>query len=340
MLSTRTLSDYIRRLHTERAAGIAAYWLEETGSRSELAHALSQDLSDLAVMPATVKGGDFDDANGIIDDLARTIEANRSWFTEQMRNAVIRDQKFSLALISKAPLGVPQLSSPVALPDWFPAWPDRLITVNITSIAHSIDLSLASPDIPITLINSALFNLERSLCERLDAVRSTDAGKLAPLFARAGGSKGAPDSEKLLSRAMEETIARSPEDFRPGGGADSPHMVSMLFRLWWECSPGNLHDLAKLLAEALDIVDDTTVQAQYSLGSLLTRTTRPLPSKTPPGVMFARNALVSLSHAIQFTNATHHASDYPNFPAMLTIAYARDIARSCKAAADGLLSRQ
>lgn len=94
MLSTRTLSDYIRRLHTERDDGIAAYWLEEPGSRSELARALSQDLSDLAVMPAIVKGGDFDDANGIIDDLARTIEANRSWFTEQMRSAVIRDQKF------------------------------------------------------------------------------------------------------------------------------------------------------------------------------------------------------------------------------------------------------
>jgi len=47
-----------------------------------------------------------------------------------------------------------------------------------------------------------------------------------------------------------------------------------------------------------------------------------------------------LSHAIQFTNAVHHAGDYPNFPALLTIAWARDIARSCKAAADGLLPRQ
>jgi hypothetical protein len=123
-------------------------------------------------MPAVVKGGDFDDANGIIDELARTIEAYRSWFAEQMRSAVIRDQKFSLALISKAPLGVPQLSSPVALPNWFPAWPEQLITVKITSIAHSIDLSLAFPDVPIALINSALLDLERALCERLDAVRA------------------------------------------------------------------------------------------------------------------------------------------------------------------------
>lgn len=339
MLSTRTHSDYIRRLHTERAEGIAAYWLEESGSRNELARALSQELSDLAVMPAIVKGGDFDDANGIIDDLARTIEGNRSWFTEQMRGAVIRDQKFSLALISKAPLGVPQLSSPVTLPDWFPAWPERLITVKITSIAHSIDLSLASPDVPVALINSALLDLERALCERLDTVRSSDPGRLVRLVARAAGSGGPPDPAVLISKARAEANARSPNDFRPGGGADSPHMVSMLFRLWWDCSPGNLHDLAKLLAEALGIADDTTLQAQYSLGSLLTRTTRPPPSKTPPGVMFARNALVSLSHAIQFTNAAHHAGDYPNFPAMLTIAYARDIARSCKAAADGILPR-
>jgi hypothetical protein len=340
MLSTRTFSDYIRRLHTERADGIAAYWLEETGSRSELAHALSQDLSDLAVMPATVRGGDFDDANGIIDDLARTIAGNRSWFTEQMRSAVIRDQKFSLVLISKAPLGVPQLSSPVALPDWFPAWPERLITVKIISVSHSIDLSLASSDIPISLINSALLELEQALCGRLNAVLSRDPGKLVRLFGRAGGSGGALDPTKLIPRASTEAGARSADDFRPGGGADSPHMVSMLFRLWWDCSPGNLHDLAKLLAEALDIADDTPFPVQYSLGSLLTRTTKPPPSKTPPGVMFARNALVNLSHAIQFTNAAHHAGDYPSFPAMLTIAYARDIARSCKAAADCLLSLQ
>jgi len=336
MLSTRTLSDYIRGLHAQRPDGIAAYWVEETGSRSELARALSHDLSDLAVMPAIVKGGEFDDANGIIDDLARTIEGNRSWFTEQMRNTVIRDQKFSLALISKAPLGVPQLSSPVTLPDWFPAWPERLITVKITSIAHSIDLSLASPDVPISTINSALLELEMALCDRLHAVLTSDAAKLNGLFARVGGSGGAPDPTKLITKARSEAVACSPDEFRPGGSADSPHLVSMLFRLWWGCPPGKLHELAKSLAEALDIAGTTTIEAQYSLGSLLTRTTKPPPSRTPPGVMFARNALVSLSHAIQFTNAAHHAGDYPNFPAMLTITYARDIARSCKAAADGL----
>lgn len=340
MLSTRTVSDYIRRIHVDRPDGIAAYWVEETGSRNELARALIADLSDLGVMPAIVKGGDFDDANGIIDDLARTIEGNRSWFTDEMRNAVIRDQKFSLVLISKAPLGVPQLSSPVALPDWFPAWPERLITVKIVSIAHSIDISLASPDVPITLINSALLDLERALCDRLRAVLSSDAGKLSRLFARIGGSGGVPDPVNLLAKARSEAATCSREEFRPGGGADSPHLVSMLFRLWWDCSPGNLHELAKLLAEALDIAGDAPIEAQYSLGSLLTRTAKPPPAKTHPGVTFARNALVSLSHAIQFTNAAHHAGDYPNFPAMLTITYARDIARSCKAAADGLELRK
>jgi len=336
MLSPHTLSDYIGRLHRERPEGVAAYWVEETGSRTELARSLGQHLAELAVMPAIVRGGDFDDANGVIDDLARTIEGNQSWFTAQMRQAIIRDQKFSLVLISKAPLGVPQLSSPVALPDWFPAWPERLITVNISSITHSIDLSLASPDVPISLINSSLLDLERALCNRLQAVLASDSKKLAGLLVRIGGSGSAPSPENLLTKACSEAAACSPDEFRPGGSADSPHLVSILFRLWWGCSPGNLHELSKSLAEALDIACSTSIEPQYSLGSLLTRSTRPPPSKTPPGVTFARNVLVSLSHAIQFTNAAHHAGDYPNFPALLTIAYARDIARSCRAAADGL----
>ena len=167
---------------------------------------------------------------------------------------------------------------------------------------------------------------------------ASDVGKLSRLFSRAGSSGGVLDPAKQITKARSEAAACLSDEFRPGGGADSPHLVSLLFRLWWDCSPGNLHELAKILAEALDIADDASIEAQYSLGSLLTRTTRPPPSKTPPGVTFARNALVSLSHAIQFTNAAHHAGDYPHFPAMLTITYAHDIARSCRVAAEGLLS--
>lgn len=333
MFSAQTVADYIKRLHQSRATGVAAYWVEEIHSRSDVVRDMSALTSELPILTVAVRRDEFDDPNGIIDDLSRTISDNIEWFNDANRTAVVRDLKFSLVLVSKRPLGVPQLSSPVVLPDWFPLWPNRLLTVNIKSIAHSIDISLASADVPITPINSALFELETAICNRLELVARQNPSAASRLLARIDGGRGLVNLDALIANAKGARNGVDPSGFRPGGGAESPFLVSQLFRQWWECSHNGMHELAVQMAEALCISANMNIEPQYSLATLLTRTVKPPLSKTPPGVTFSRNALVSLSHAIQFTNAVHHAADYPNFPAQLVIAYARDLATSCKCAA-------
>lgn len=338
MLNAQVIANYLKKLHQGRGPGIAAYWLEEAASRSELVSQLATPLAGLPMLTAAVPKGSFDDPNGIIDDLAKMISDHSGWFGDGNRAAIIKEEKFTLVLISKRPLGVPQISSPVTLPDWFPLWPSRLLTVKIQSITDSVDISIGSPDVPVGPINASLYLLESALCARFRSVFQRAPAVSARLRARFGGSKGQADLMSMVARSKAGRGSGIPEDFRPGGGVTSPYLVSHLFRQWSECSHNGLHDLAVDIADALDIHPGSKVEAQYSLASLLTRTVKPKLSETPPGVTFARNALVSLAHAIQFTNAAHHGGDYPNFPALLTISYAQDLARSCRCAADALAS--
>jgi hypothetical protein len=336
MLNAQIIADYLKKLHRGRSPEVAAYWLEEAASRSELLSQLSVLLAGLPILTASVARGSFDDPNGIIDDLAKLISDHSDWFGDSNRASIIKEQKFSLVLISKRPLGVPQISSPVTLPDWFPLWPSKLLTVKIQSITESVDISVGSPDVPVGPINASLYLLEVALCARFVSVFRRAPAVSAKLCARLGGKKGAADLVGMVAQSEAGRSSGTPEGFRPGGGATSPYLVSHLFRQWWECSHSGLHDLAVDIADALDVHPGSKIEAQYSLASLLTRTAKPKLSETPPGVTFARNALVSLSHAIQFTNAAHHGGDYPNFPALLTISYAQDLARSCRCAADAL----
>jgi hypothetical protein len=338
MLNTQVIADYVKSLHQSRNAEIGAYWLEETSSRAELVSQLGVALDGLPILTVAVPKGAFDDPNGIPDDLAQVIEAQLAWFSEKNRAAIINEQKFSMVLISKRPLGLPQIGSPVTLPEWFPLWPNKLLMVTIQSITDSVDISVGSSDVPIAQMNASLHALEAAISARLLSVFQRTPAASAKLCARFGGSKGPANLIAMVATSDTGRNQGAPEEFRPGGAATSAFLVSHLFRQWWDSSHGKLHDLSIDIANALDVHTSSRIQAQYSLASLLTRSKNPPLATTPAGVIFARNALISLSHSIQFTNAAYHCGDYPNFPALLTISYAKDLARSCRSAADALSS--
>ena len=77
-------------------------------------------------------------------------------------------------------------------------------------------------------------------------------------------------------------------------------------------------------AEAIDL--------QLSLTALLTRGRERL-SAVPAHIIFSRNLLVTVSDVVQFINGIHHADEFPQFPAVLTINFAKELANLCRNAA-------
>ncbi|HHT8833900.1 TPA: hypothetical protein ACT5B7_005565 [Burkholderia cenocepacia] len=333
MLSSSTIADSLLRFHRQQTDDIEAFWIESTGSRQQLTTELQALVLGLPILVTVVPRNRFVDPNGIVDDLSLTIQENEAWFTPERRELVIRDQKFSIVLVSKRPLGVPQLSSPVSLPDWFPLWPGRLLTANIKSVFSSITLSLASPDIPEAAINNALFTLEQSLCNRCDTVLRSAPSAADQLMTAVASSASAPTNiAGLVASSRLGLQSRTGDEFRPGGAVDSGFIVSQLARVWRDCPPKDRQELATHTAKALGLSEGEAIDLQLSLTALLTRGRERL-SAVPAHITFSRNLLVTVSDVVQFINGIHHADEFPQFPAVLTINFAKELANLCRNAA-------
>ncbi|MFM0174644.1 hypothetical protein PQR33_35515 [Paraburkholderia sediminicola] len=330
MLSSSTIADSLLRFHRQQTEDIEAFWIESTGSRQQQATELQALVEGMPILVTIVARDRFIDPNGIVDDLSLTIQENEAWFTPERRALIIRDQKFSMVLVSKRPLGVPQLSSPVSLPDWFPLWPGRLLTANIKSVFSSITLSLASSDIPEAAINNALFTLEQSLCNRLDTVLRSAPSAADLLMTAVASSASAPGTiAGLVASSRLGLQSRTGDEFRPGGAVDSCFIVSQLARIWRDCPPKDRQALATNVAKALGLTGAEAIDVQLSLTALLTRGKEKF-SAVSAHITFSRNLMVTVSDVVQFVNGIHHADEFPQFPAVLTVTFAKELASLCR----------
>lgn len=335
MLSPDTIAASLIQFHHQQTEKIEVFWIEATSSRQELSAELVTRFTGLPILVALVNKNRFHDANGVSDDLNLTIQENEAWFAPENRELVGDRQKFSLVLVSKRPLGIPQLSSPVTLPDWFPQWPCEILTAEVKSVFSAITLTLGSPDIPQSAINSALFELEQALCHRLHVVSQSNPTAANAFMTVVGTGQAPVNVADLIASSRQGLLARSGSEFRPGGAIDSDFVVSHFARVWRDCPPMQRQKLATDASEALGLSPACSVDPQYSLTALLSRGKEKFLA-TPAHITFSRNLMVTVSDVVQFVNGIHHADEFPQFPAVLTITFAKDLARSCRAAASTL----
>jgi hypothetical protein len=139
----------------------------------------------------------------------------------------------------------------------------------------------------------------------------------------------------LIASSAQGLHSRSSREFRPGGSIESGFIVSHLARVWRDCQPAQRQALAAHASKALGLSPASQVPAQYSLTTLLTRGKERFPT-VAAHLTFSRTLLVTVSDVVQFVNGIHHADEFPQFPAVLTITFAKDLVRSCSSAASAL----
>lgn len=106
MLSPDTIAASLILFHQQQTEKIEVFWIEATSSRQELSAELVKRFAGLPILVALVNKNRFHDANGVSDDLNLTIQENEAWFAPANRELVGDQQKFSLVLVSKRPLGI------------------------------------------------------------------------------------------------------------------------------------------------------------------------------------------------------------------------------------------
>ncbi|WP_162236242.1 hypothetical protein, partial [Pseudomonas syringae group genomosp. 3] len=230
----------------------------------------------------------------------------------------------TVVIISNESLLIPQASSPVYLPEWFPVLGGKEIFVRISDVFDSAELApLNSEGARIEQLASLLFEAETLLVNRLKYQLTHQEGKVRGLIdslrsddGNQGGST-ASHIQKYEAHLAGVSVARA---YRPGAKSK----FSLLSQLIYQAiknSPDATAAFSKKLASALSITEMQKLKP--SLFSVMFR---------PSITLTATEAnchvgILAFYQAYQLMNAAAHASEYPSYPASLVLANAKDLAR-------------
>lgn len=290
---------------------LAALWVCVEGDREEYA-AQMEGLVGSAAVCLVVRDTRFDNANAVMVDLVKLLNANRAKVLFHLTQCPT--EPVTVVLLGRTEFPVAQSSSPVKLPEWFPEHAGKEVLASIQDISWETDISLDSDSLDLPGLRAGLFAIEGALARRLRDVALV-----------ADGRGRAQHFVDLIRRQQDETMltivanvqmhrsrVRSSRGFRPSVRAGNS-LVARLWELWLKTPPQSLAKPAKALSSALDldeVVDPWRV-------NMLTTFARPSERDGTDGQYFCRDLLVVIASACQFVTSAAHADEYPRYPVTL-----------------------
>lgn len=313
------LAENVRERMSRASSPVNAYWMAVVTDRAAYAEALNQLVEDLPICVFVVRDVSFENPNAILADLIRILESNRVKCEKVLEQT--GSNRIGVVLLSRVPLAVPQASSPVALPTWFPEVGGRTVSVVIEDMSWTTDAALNCEEANTGDICERLFDLEVSLLSRLQAAYVSDK-QCADAFWSLIRREEDLSYGELLERFRESrNQVSNPSAFRPSlrNGA------SLIARLWAVGHQRNPEDHmpGKALARALALSDDAASDHE-SFASLIRRPSTYVPLAS---TRFARNALATIASACQLVTASAHADSYGRYPVALLVSYSFDLRR-------------
>lgn len=321
----RLAENVITRFH-ESTSEISAYWMKVDGHREEYAEQVRKTLSNLPIVVLIVRDASFNNPNSVAADLIGILESNR-----EACEAVLFPEPLSLncgvILLGRTPLSVPQSSSPVRLPNWFPTRAGQVTTLFLEDLTWTADAPLNCPETRITEICEQLYGLEGALVACLAATNGKDrsAGNaLMEIIRQDGDGKYSALLSNFDTYHARIAVASA---FRPSL-REGQSVIGRLWRIVQGRTPEGLHAPSKALAKAVGLSDDSLPDAD-SFSAVLNR---PSTRDGSSAIRFMRNILTTVASACQFVTAASHADQYSRYPVQLLISFSYDLRKSLAAA--------
>ena len=297
--------------------------------REGYADALSSELRDDAVVVLVLRDERFDHPNALLADFVEVVDGRREVCEERFGGDC---RKCGFILLSRVELAMPQIASPVILPEWFPIAGGKSMTISIEDLTWRADAPMAAGEVRVDEIRDRLFELDQTLVERIRDVTVADH----QLTCGFGELIRSEDGEKLtdvLSAAAEYHRAiANPSMFRPS----LREKRSLVARVWAVAQTRQLEDMkvpSKALADALGLPDSVEMDWHESIFSVLRR---PASGEYDSRLRFSRNLFAAVATACQFTTAAAHSDQYSRYPIVLLRATSYDLRRAL-AQADALI---
>lgn len=322
--------DYTTTRVRELAVGIPwhphevlrAFWVRLSDqSRQDFATQIRGELTPGEwVVPLIIREHSFYNANSLLSDTVRLFTANRTEI-EGLKSS--QPTRITALLLGKEEFRLPQTSSPIELPAWFPILGGVETSFRISDLGRQAEVNLLScEEIRIRQLSELVFELERSIVQRLEAVASQDAARATEFIAKLlGTAASATDGAALLTgyRQHVDSVPTSRE-YRPQAGTVAS-LLSKVVKLTHRSSP---KDLARDVSTFASAIGDTSAHTlNPSLFAVFLRPTIPL----SPAEKNWQYIFLGLYQAYQLMNGYHHAGDYGSYPISLLYSTSIDLRR-------------
>lgn len=294
------------------------FWVQHSaGSRNQFAEELPKVVGAEGIVAIPVRDAGFQNANAIFSDVQRLFADNKPAI-EALHSLAI--QRLSIILIGKSDFQLPQGSSHITLPRWFPVDAGRETFFEIADLGMTAEAALLNcPEARLDQIAEFTYNLETAITDRLAALQSTDRAKL-DLFVSTAHNGIVPDSAACVREYSRELAqCASPRAYRPKAAKESKALIARLLRLVLNISPKQLSGTAEKFAECFSNADH--IRLKPPLFAVMLRPA----TEMSIGAANWHSIMLALYQAYQLMNGAAHADEYPHYSVALQFASSVDL---------------
>jgi hypothetical protein len=311
MLSAQRILENIRDRSDRANEHILVFWCQILSNREEMCRKINAQKGDLDIVPIALRGSGFDNPNSILSDLNNLIRDHKDQFERGPEPFSQHANPIILLLLSHTAFTLPQISSLITLPDWFPKAGGHSIFVTIEDLTAVARGPLNSPESHIADLSEKVFSLETVMVSRMSFVVQNDRHSGQSLFSLI--KRGDETYLDFLSGSLKyHGEVQNPRGFRPSL-KENRCFTGRLVYLMSTTTSGEISKRAKALAVALGLPE----QLSLPLDSLVSVLLRPTNREPIASINFARNLLTTVYASSQLLTAAAHSDDYSPYPILL-----------------------
>lgn len=307
MSEASRIVELVRGIPWADSETLRVFWVRaETSSRGELAQEIRGLADGQGPVPLIIREPIFMSANALLSDMNRLIDSNRVVFEELLSTS---SRRVNIVLLARDEFQLPQVSSPVRLPRWFPGIGGLEIHVRIADLFTRAESGLLNAEEARTGHIAELFaQIEFDLVGRMDKLHrdGCDLSQFLGILNSASKDQlgGAPEASRVFSESLAAITDR--RAYRPSlKSASTP--ASRIIKLVLKSSPDDLGTHAKALARGLYFSSVSLVSPPMFAVLLRPTSALTIPERN------AHTLMVSLYQAYQFLTGAAHAADIRNF---------------------------
>ncbi|WP_423761201.1 hypothetical protein [Burkholderia sp. NLJ2] len=302
------------------------FWVRYSeGSRDAFAQDISKVVGLEGIVALTVRDDGFRNANAVLSDVQRLFTTNQSAFEFCRKQSA---QRISVILLGKDEFQLPQGSSPITLPRWFPVAPGRETYFEIADLAMNAEAALLDcPEARIEQIAEFTYRLEAALVERVATLQLSNSDRLRRFVSTAhGGGEISDCATCVMDYRRELALTADPRAYRPNAAKEAKSLISRMLKLVLNNSPKQISMFAQIFAECFENSDH--IRLKPTLFAVMLRPT----SKMSVQVSNWHAIMLAFYQSYQLMNSAAHAGEYPNYSISLQFVSSVDL-RSFLAAA-------